>query len=258
MSAVSKISFDKSSFENQSLPERHRKRPLLSSISQMSDGEIIRASVKNANKQAENTSAARALKNGPLIFTAATAIAAGALTGGRLSNKALSAIEVLGAAGAVYAVSKPVQRVTGAIFNKTDEDGNKKSSSPVAEAVATIGATIGGAALLIFGAKKGGDKLAKVFAPSAKEIGEKAAQAASKLNSSKLGKFSDKIENYAARNPKTASALKATGITAMTAALAGGALNLSQKVADTRDEAFNSNVNKLVLMREFAQSALDD
>ena len=129
MPTVSKITFGESSFKSSNLPERHRKRPILNSISQMSDDEIIQASAKDANKKAEECSAARALNKWPLMFIAATTVAAGALTKGKLSDKTLSAAKTLGATATVYALSKPVDTITDKLLTKKDKEAVLKKAA---------------------------------------------------------------------------------------------------------------------------------
>lgn len=263
MSTVSKISFGESSFENKSLSERHRHRPILSGISQMSDEEIIQASIKDADKQAENTKAARALKKWPFMFTAATTIAAGALTKGKLSDKTLSAAKTLAATAAVLALAKPVDNITSAVLNKKDENGEvKKEANPVVEFAVSTAALIGTSALALCAVKKGGNKLAQTFAPAAEKLKNSLNKGADRLDASKLGKLTENISKktgeFAAKHPNIAEFAKNTGILIPAITTLGGSLILANKVADTREQAAYSNINKLALMREYAKAVLDD
>lgn len=262
MPTVSKITFGESSFKNQNLPERHRKRPILSSISQMSDDEIIQASARNANKQAENSTAARALNKWPSMFIAATTVAAAALTKGKLSAKVSSAAKTLGVAGTVFALSKPVDTITDKLLTKKDKEGKKQEANPMIQFVVGAAALLAASTLAIAGAKKGGDKLAKMFRPTADAMKKSLASHADKLDGSKLGKFSQKIsektQEIALKHPKIASITKNAALFAPVAGALGGSVILANDISKKRDEAFMSNVNKLALLREFAQTALDD
>lgn len=261
MPTVSKITFGESSFKNQNLPERHRKRPILSSISRMSDYEIISASLRNANKEAEKTTAARALEKWPLMFIAATTIAAGALTKGKLSAKVTSAAKTLGATGTVFALSKPVDKITDKLLTREDKEGNKKEVNPFVQLAVGVAALAGASALVLSGAKKGGDKLVKMFRPTADALKENLIQHANKLDNSVLGKFSQKISSktseIASRYPKLASVTRNAAVFAPVAGALGGSVILANEVAQKREETFVSNVNKLALTREFARAALD-
>ena len=71
MTTVQKVSYNEAPPKAQ-FKERHRKRPLLENISSMTDGEIVCASLNNANEQVRETTAARVLSKGPSLFLAAT------------------------------------------------------------------------------------------------------------------------------------------------------------------------------------------
>ena len=262
MSTVSKISFGESSFKSSNLPERHRKRPILSSISQMTDDEIVRASAKDANKKAEESKAACALEKWPLMFIAATTIAAGALTKGKLSAKTLSAAKTLATTATVYALSKPINTVTDKLLNKEDNKGNKKEASPFVQLAVGVAALAGASALVIGGAKKGSDKLAKMFKPTADAMKKGLARHADKLDGSILGRFTEKISKrtseIASKHPKLANITKNAAFFAPIAGALGGSAVLANEIHKKREDAFVSNVNKLALVREFARAALDD
>jgi len=261
MSTISKVSFGESSFKNQELFKRHRQRPILDNISQMSDEEIIQASIKNANKQAEQTTAARALQKGPSMFIAATTIMAAALTKGKLSDKTLAAAKTLGVMGTAYALSNPVEKVTGAVLNKKDDEENVKEANPMVELAVNTAALVGATALVIGAAKKGGNKLAKTFAPTANVIKNNLIDGANKLNGSKIGKAAEEISKktaeFAQKHPKIAEFTRTTGFFAPFIGTMGGSLILANKVAETREKTTVSNVNKLTLLREYAKAAVD-
>ncbi len=262
MSTVSKISFGESSFKNHNLSERHRKRPILSSISQMSDDEIIQASAKDANKKAENSKAARALEKWPLTFIAATTIAAGALTKGKLSAKTTAAAKTLAATATVYALSKPVDKMVDKFLNKKDNEGNKKETNPFVQLAVGTAALAGASALVIGGAKKGGDKLAKMFRPTAEAIKENLTSKANKLDGSILGKTVEKISKrtseIASKYPKLASITRNAAVFAPIAGTLGGSVILANEVQKERENNFISNVGKLAVIREFAKTALGE
>ena len=262
MPTVSKITFGESSFKSSNLPERHRKRPILNSISQMSDDEIIQASAKDANKKAEECSAARALNKWPLMFIAATTVAAGALTKGKLSDKTLSAAKTLGATATIYALSKPVDTITDKLLNREDKEGNKKEANPFVQLAVGVAALAGASALVIGGAKKGGDKLAKMFRPTADAMKKGLARHADKLDGSILGKAAEKISKrtseIASRYPKLASVTRNAALFAPFAGALGGSVILANEVQKERENNFFSNVEKLATVREFARTALKD
>lgn len=263
MSTISKISFGESSFKNQNLSERHRKRPILSGIACMTDEEIVKASVRNANKEAEDSKAARVLKSGPLMFLAATTVAYGAVTKGKLSDKVASTALALGLTAVASAVFKPVNTVVDAVMNSTSKDKEEKQSEkhPVINLAANALAIGVATFAAVKGIQKGKDVLASKFAPSAEAIKEVVSKKADMLDSSKLGKLTEKASSkfgkFASNHPKLASVVKGAGLIVPGAAIFGGTMSLANKVVDDRNQKAVSNINKLMLCREYAQAALE-
>lgn len=262
MTTVSKISFDGSSFKNDSLSERHRKRPILSGIARMSDEEIIGASVRNANKEAEKSTAAGVLKKGPLLFVAAMPVVYGALTKGKLSDKAASAAKTLGVMAGAYALSKPFNSFEERIENKSDNVKKFNNEHPIASAVVSTAAFVAGAALLLGAGKKAGLKLADKFKPAADSIKRSIVKCSEKIDNSASGKLTEKISakvsEFTSKYPKLSKAASIMATVLPVAGFMGGTLTLANKVADDRDEKALSNINKLTLMREYAKAALGD
>ncbi len=260
MSGVSKISFLSRSSNGYTSGERHRERPLLKKISSMTDDEIIKASVRNADKKVNDSKAARALKNGPLLFAATTSLVFGALAKGKLSNKAMEAVKTLAIAGVVCGLAKPTGKLTDAIFKSKEVDDTKKTNT-FAKTAVSICTLAGASALLIKGATKGVNKLASIFEPTANVVKSKVSQISSAIDGSKLGKLTDKVSGHAQKfanaHPKAASALTAT---VLYAPLVGGLLGtaaLDKKLSDKREQIAISNMNKLNLCREYASCAID-
>lgn len=229
----------------------------------MTDEEIVKASVRNANKEAKNTTAARVLEKGPLLFIAATSIAYGALTKGRLSDKTASAVKALAATSFIYGASKPVGMAVDSIMDTNTKENEPKQSEkhPFINAAVNIAALAGVTALAVKGTKTGSEKLAAKFAPTANSIKEGLTKKANALNSSKLGQLTDgiskKASEFASNHPKLAKFAEQAAFWTPFVALTGGSLSLANNVAAKRDEIAVSNINKLILCREFASAALE-
>lgn len=262
MSTVSKISFGESSFNKNNLSERHRKRPILSRISRMSDEEIIGASVKNANKEMEQSTAVSVLKNGPLMFVAAMPVVYGALAKGKLSSKVASAAQTFGVLAGAYALSKPFNSLEERIENKSGKVKKFNNEHPFVSTALSAAAFVGVAALALKGGKAAAGKLADNFRPAADELKEKLIKTANNIDKSKLGKLTDKVSgaarDFASKHPSLAKAAGAMATVLPVMGFMGGTLALANKAVDDRDEKAASNINKLLLMREFAKAALDD
>lgn len=255
MSRICKIAYSGNIAHGNSCSKR-RERPLLNKISSMTDNEILEASVKNADERVKNSNAARVLKKIPLLFSAATGIICGALTKGKLSNKALSAAQAFGVGALVYGISKPVEKVSNSIFSKEDEKENS-----IAKVVFSAAALFGASALALKGIQKGGKVLSKVFAPSADKLKDTLSSHAKIIDSTSLGKLSDKftksLSSFAAKRPKTFSALASAALFSPAAAALGAVTIGNNKMKKDRLDITNANINKLILCRELAQASLE-
>lgn len=256
MSSIPKISY--TGLEPKGYPsgERHRSRPLLKEISSMTDDEILRASVRNAGKEVEKSGAARVLKYGPLAFLAATTMVWGALKKGKLSDKVFETAKAAGTAAAVLAVSKPVDDVTGLIFDS--KEGEEKN--PALKGVVNFAALLGTSALLIKGVKSGTKALGKIFEPTAKALEGKISKAADWMNNTTSAKVLDKVSKHASEfsnmHPKLSSVLRISAILSPLAATIGVAHAANKKMENQMETKTAANINKLVLCREFAQGAV--
>ena len=257
MSSVPKISFTGCEPKNYSSGERHRKRPILSRISSMTDDEIISASVRNAGERVKESSAARVLTKGPLMFLAATTAVYGALKKGKLSDKVLEAVKTAGLASVIFGLAKPVHMVVESIFNSNKNDDKNSKIEPFVGAAALIGTSI----LALKGIKKGSGKLAEIFEPSVKSAKNVLSKGAEWLNSTSLGKLTDKISGHASNfenlHPNLSNVLKASAIFAPLIASIGVTNAAINKMEEERMGITASNINKLVLCREFARAGLD-
>lgn len=257
MSTVSKILFDDPSFKYNVLSERHRRRPLLDSISSMTDEEIVQASINHANREAEQSSAARALKNGPIMFLAATSIAYGALAKGSLSNKTIDTVKSLCAASLVFGLSKVTKTVTDAAINSTNKNEKQTEKYPVESFLLSLAAVLGITTLVFKGMPKGIEFLKKNFAPTAKAVKEVVSKGANKLDNSYAGKLTQNISKraseFAALHPKKADIIRNSLFFVPTAGFIANSLALSNKIENDRDKLVLSNINKLTLCRELAK-----
>ena len=260
MASVSKISFGSGAQESQQFYERHRKRPLVNKISSITDEEIIRASVKNADSQMEKSTAARVLRKGPLMFFAATSIAWGMARSGKLSDKLVTSAQMLGAAAVVSALSKPVDK----IVDKTMNSKNDKNSEnhPFAKLVIGTSALVAASGLAIFAAAKGTHKLAATFKPTADGLKDTFVKHAEKLDNGPVGKFverqSGKFEHFAKFHPKLAKTTKNLLKYFPLAGYIGGTAVLSEKIEQQREEITKSNIKKLLFVRQFASEIQND
>lgn len=264
MSTVSKISFGDSPSKNYNLlSERHRKRPLLNSISSMTDEEIVEASVRRANKDVSNTKAARVLKNGPIMFLAATIAGYGALTKGKLSNKISATAKMAGSALVVGALAKPVNTIVDGVMNLGNKNEEKRTDKhPIASSLVNIAALAATSLLALKGINKGANKLAQKFAPTANQLAETLKSGAKVINESYAGKVSDKftkkVGEFASKHPKITKVAKETGFLLPIAGYVGMTSALSGKIINDRNKMAASNINKLLLCREYADCALAD
>lgn len=224
----------------------------------MTDNEIVQASIKNANEQALQSKAARALDKGPSMFIAATSIACGALAKGGLSNKLAAGAAIMAAGAVIAGLSKPVHKAVDSLMNDKNKDEEGKMKHPLAQFAVELTALAGASALAIKGAKKGASYLAEKFAPAAQEIAKKAANAAKTIDKSKLGlqteKLSASFNNFAQKHPTASKAVQNTIALAPAVGFIARSSSLSDKVIKERDENAVSNMNKLFLCREYAKA----
>ena len=256
MSSVPKISFTGCEPKTYPSGERHRKRPILNRISSMTDDEIISASVRNADKKIKESSAARVLVKGPLMFLAATTIVYGALKKGKLSDKAFETVKTAGIAGLVFGLSKPVNKIVDNVFSSDKNNDKDNKILPFVNAAALIGTSL----LALKGIKKGSNKLAEIFEPTAKSIKDVFSKGANWLNSTGIGKLSDRISeraiNFENMHPVFSNTLKISAIFAPLIATGVVTQTAFNKLEEQRAGITASNINKLVLCREFAQTGL--
>lgn len=234
--------------------ERHRKRPLLNAIASMQDSEIVCASLRNANEKVKDSKAARVLKKEPLMFLAATSVVYGALTKGKLSDKLLNTVKAAGATAVVYGLNKPVENAVGKVFNKKENE----EKHPVTQSIVTAAALLGASALALVGMKKGTDKLAQKFKPSADKIRKAADSVAKTLNNSKLGEITEKatknFKTFELVNPKLAMGAKVAAVLAPVTGTMIAHEALVNNIKSDRDKIAKANINKLVICRELAKS----
>lgn len=265
MSTVSKISFGDSPSKNYNvLSERHRKRPLLNCISGMTDSEIIQASVRKANKDVKNTTAARVLNNGPKLFLAATIAGYGALSKGKLSTKLANTAKLIGVTAVAAGLSKPVNAIVDGVLNagKNDNEPKRTEKHPVISGMLSVAALAATSVLAIKGISKGTNKLAEIFAPTAHELGQKFKKGADVVNKSFAGKISDnftnKLSEYATKHPKLTKFVKNTGIFIPLAGFMGATSLLSSKIINDRNKLASENIDKLISCRDYANIALNN
>lgn len=265
MSSTERISRAASGFSRNPYQERHRERPLISSIAKMTDDEIVQASIKNANQSALNSKAARALNKGPLMFIAATSMVYGALTKGKLSDKLAFGAATAVVGGVIAGLHKTVHNTVDTIMNKPKKDGSEKQTNPLIQAGVELVALMGASYLAIKGGQKGISALSRKFAPTAIDVANKVTKAAATVDNSFLGKatakVSDKFNKFATKHPTRAKALTDAVSWAPFVGFVAGHSILTNKLMKDRNQNVLNNVAKLVAIRECAadvNNALDE
>lgn len=252
LTTVTKISFNKPEFRSNNFEKRHRERPLLNAISQMSNEEIINASFNKANKSVKNSKAARAYKNWPLLFVAATSMVSGAFKTGKLTDKVLTTAKTGGMLLLGGTIASIAYKATA----------NNKDKKPNLFNYLLNTAVLAGAAVLAGkGIQKAGKTVAKNFAPAVSELKTKIIEKADIVNSSKIGKISDKIteniSNFANKHPKINKFAEPFGVLTASSAYIAGSSAVYNNLVDTRNKEAVANINKLALCRDFSEAALN-
>ncbi len=263
MTTVPKISFGETSFGINSLSERQRKREVLIGISNMTDEEILEASMKNAQKTAENSKAARVLKQGPSLFIAASSMGIGLLSKGSLSNKALNTAKSAIATSIIFGLSKPVCNIVEGSIDSFSKDKEEKTSKkhPISTLALDVLGLAVASAFMFRGIDKGANFLKKTFEPTYNVLKNNLKNTAQKLDNSYAGKLSDKfsksLQNFETLHPEYAKLTKAIISFAPVSAFVAGSVSLANKVSKIKEQKAASNINKLALCRLYAQEIED-
>lgn len=178
-------------------------------IANLSDDEILFASIDYAQKKTDKTVAGKLEKALPSLFVSVVPLVFGALSKGSLSKKAKMALSTAMVFGGTMFVCNKYDKGMDRVENASKKVENFREKHPVVAGVFDLAAK----AALAFGAGyvalRGGKFLQNKFKPSADKLAKSIEKTSQRLDNSILGrgieKINKKAENFLGKHPKISS-----------------------------------------------------
>ena len=164
-------------------------------VANLSDDEILLASINYAEKKTDKTMAGKLVNALPSLFVSVVPIVFGALSKGSLSAKAKTALSTALIFGGTALICDKYDKGMDRVENASKKLENFREKHPVAAGLFDLAAKTAlafGAGYAVF---RGGKFLQNKFKPSADKIARSIEKTSKKIDSSLLGRGVEKLNN---------------------------------------------------------------
>lgn len=223
------------------------------------DEDILRSAAKHADYKTRNSIGVKMQKALPYLAVGAMALASGAKTQGKLSDKAASASKIIGTYAVLDVICNTMSG-TKKIFDKKDENKAPEKNNSIPKTLAMIGAGFAGVCLVLGGLDKAAKKVLEKKPKIVMDVIDKVKEGLQALDKTKLASkvedFKPVYHDFASKHPQVTSKVSDGIFPIIMAAFVGSEFMLASKNIKNREKIFTQSVTSDVIEREYSRQAI--